>query len=64
MRPGIIDTDMHASGGVLDRFERLGVTLPMGRGGTPEEVADVICYLLSDAASYVTATIVDVAGGR
>lgn len=64
VRPGIIDTEIHASGGVPDRFEKMGATLPMGRGGTPEEVADVICYLLSDAASYVTATIVDVAGGR
>ncbi|MBL1420427.1 MAG: SDR family oxidoreductase [Alphaproteobacteria bacterium] len=64
VRPGIIDTEIHASGGVPDRFERMGAGLPMGRGGTPEEVADVICYLLSDAASYVTATIVDVAGGR
>lgn len=64
VRPGIIDTEIHASGGVVDRFEKLGVTVPMGRGGAPEEVADVICYLLSDAAGYVTATIVDVAGGR
>lgn len=64
VRPGIIDTEIHASGGVPDRFERMGAGLPMGRGGAPEEVADVICYFLSDAASYVTATIVDVAGGR
>lgn len=64
VRPGIIDTEIHASGGVPDRFDKLGVTLPIGRGGTPEEVADAICYLLSDEASYVTAAILDVAGGR
>lgn len=64
VRPGIIDTEIHASGGVPDRFERLGATLPMGRGGTVDEVADAICYLLSDEASYVTASILDVAGGR
>lgn len=64
VRPGIIDTEIHASGGVPDRFDKLGGTLPMGRGGSPEEVADAIVYLLSDEASYVTASILDVAGGR
>lgn len=64
VRPGIIDTDIHASGGVPDRFNTVGNMVPMGRGGAPEEVADAICYLLSDEASYVTASILDVAGGR
>lgn len=64
VRPGIIDTDIHAAGGEPGRVERLGPAQPMGRGGTPEEVAAAILWLLSDAASYVTGSFIDVAGGR
>lgn len=64
VRPGPIDTDIHASGGQPDRAHRLGATTPMGRAGRPEEVAEAIVWLLSDAASYATGSILDVAGGR
>ena len=64
VRPGLIETDIHASGGDADRAERLGVKSPMGRPGRPDEVAEAIVWLLSDAASYVTATTFDVSGGR
>lgn len=62
--PGIIDTEIHASGGDPGRVERLKAGIPMQRGGTPEEVAQAILWLLSDEASYTTGTILDVAGGR
>jgi len=64
VRPGIIDTDIHASGGEPDRAARLGPTVPMGRAGTADEVAAAVVWLLSDGASYTTGAIVDVAGGR
>ena len=64
VRPGIIDTDIHASGGMPDRAYALGATAPMGRPGRPEEVAAGICWLLSDAASYVTGALLDISGGR
>jgi NAD(P)-dependent dehydrogenase (short-subunit alcohol dehydrogenase family) len=64
VRPGIIDTDIHASGGQPDRVQRLGPEQPMGRAGTVQEVANSIVWLLSDEASYITGTMVDVAGGR
>ena len=64
VRPGIILTDIHASGGEPDRPERMRTTIPMQRAGTAEEVAEVICWLLSDSASYVTGTNVEVTGGR
>ncbi|HTH60966.1 MAG TPA: SDR family oxidoreductase [Paraburkholderia sp.] len=64
VRPGLIDTDIHASGGRPDRAAVLGVQTPLGRAGTAEEVAETIVWLLSDAASYVTGAILDVAGGR
>ena len=65
VRPGLIVTDIHASGGEPDRAYTLGATAPMRRPGRPEEVASAICWLLDDeAASYVTGAILDVAGGR
>ena len=64
VRPGIIDTEIHASGGEPGRVARLGPVQPMGRGGTAQEVAAAIIWLLSDAASYVTGSFIDVAGGR
>ena len=64
MRPGLIETDIHASGGQPDRAQRLGASTPLGRAGTAEEVAEAIIWLLSDAASYTTGAILDVAGGR
>ncbi|WP_432697552.1 SDR family oxidoreductase [Marinobacterium sp. YM272] len=62
--PGLIYTDIHADGGEPGRVDRLGPTLPMQRGGTAEEVANAIAWLLSDQASYVTGAILEVAGGR
>ena len=64
VRPGLIDTEMHARSGEPDRAFRIGATTPFGRPGTPEEVAEAIVWLLSDDASYVTGALLDVAGGR
>lgn len=64
VRPGIIYTDIHASGGVPDRVERLKDAVPMRRGGQAAEVAAAVLWLLSEEASYVTGAIVDVTGGR
>jgi NAD(P)-dependent dehydrogenase (short-subunit alcohol dehydrogenase family) len=64
VRPGIIRTDIHASSGDPGRVERLGNAAPLGRAGSAEEVAEAIVWLLSEAASYVTGSIIDVAGGR
>lgn len=64
VRPGIIYTDIHAQGGEPNRVDRVKVGVPMQRGGQPEEVANAILWLLSDEASYATATFIDVAGGR
>ena len=64
VRPGIIYTDIHASGGEPGRVARLAPGVPMQRGGQPEEIADAILYLLGPGASYVTGSILDVAGGR
>jgi NAD(P)-dependent dehydrogenase (short-subunit alcohol dehydrogenase family) len=64
VRPGLIDTEIHASGGQPDRAQRIGSTTPLGRPGRPEEVAEAIVWLLSDAASYTTGALLDVAGGR
>jgi NAD(P)-dependent dehydrogenase (short-subunit alcohol dehydrogenase family) len=62
-RPGFIYTGLHAKGGEPERVERVKMLAPMQRGGQPEEVANTILWLLSEEASYVTGTIVDVAGG-
>lgn len=64
VRPGVIDTDIHAAGGDPGRVERLAPTLPIPRAGTAEEVAKAILWLLSDDASYTTGTTIDVSGGR
>jgi NAD(P)-dependent dehydrogenase (short-subunit alcohol dehydrogenase family) len=64
VRPGFIYTDIHAKGGEPQRVDRVKTLVPMKRGGTPEEVAAAILWLLSDEASYVTGTILDVSGGR
>jgi len=64
VRPGLIYTDIHAAGGEPGRVDRLGATVPMGRGGTAEEVALSIMWLMSQEASYCTGSLLDVAGGR
>ncbi len=64
VRPGFIYTDMHADGGEPERVNRIKSSLPMQRGGQPEEVAEAIAWLLSDEASYVTGSFIDVSGGR
>ena len=64
VRPGFIYTDMHADGGEPSRVERVKSAVPMQRGGQPEEVATAILWLLSDAASFTTGHMLDVAGGR
>lgn len=64
VRPGLIATDIHADGGDADRAERLLGSVPLGRVGTADEVAEATCWLLSDKASYVTGAILPVSGGR
>ena len=64
VRPGLIDTEIHASGGRPDRAAVLGAQTPAGRPGTADEVAEAIVWLLGDAASYVNGALLDVAGGR
>lgn len=64
VRPGFIFTDIHANSGDPERVEKLAKSLPMQRGGDPKEVADAILWLLSEEASYVTGSFIDVAGGR
>lgn len=64
VRPGTIDTDIHASGGQPDRAQRLAAVIPMQRPGTADEVASAILWLLSDGASYTTGALLDVGGGR
>lgn len=63
VRPGLIDTDIHARGGEPGRVTRLSASVPMRRGGNAEEVAAAVLWLLSDEASYVTGTTLDVSGG-
>ncbi|MCA6216489.1 SDR family oxidoreductase [Ideonella sp. B7] len=62
--PGLIRTDIHASGGEPGRVDRLSAAVPMGRGGEPEEVAQAVLWLLSEASSYTTGTVLEVSGGR
>lgn len=64
VRPGIIDTEIHASGGQPERARQLAPQLPMQRAGTADEVAALVCWLLSDEAGYTTGALVDVSGGR
>jgi NAD(P)-dependent dehydrogenase (short-subunit alcohol dehydrogenase family) len=64
VRPGIIYTEIHASGGDADRVDKLASTVPLGRGGQPEEIAETILWLLSEQSSYVSGAIVDAAGAR
>ncbi|HBZ15334.1 MAG TPA: NAD(P)-dependent oxidoreductase [Pantoea sp.] len=64
VRPGLIYTEMHADGGEPGRVDRLASALPMARGGQAKEIAEAIVWLASDAASYVTGTFIDAAGGR
>ena len=64
VRPRFIDTDIHASGGEPGRIDRVKATVPMNRGGRAEEVATAILWLLSNEASYVSGTFIDIAVGR
>jgi NAD(P)-dependent dehydrogenase (short-subunit alcohol dehydrogenase family) len=64
VRPGLIDTEIHASGGRPERAAVLGAQTPLGRPGSADEVAEAIVWLLSDAASYVSGALIDVSGGR
>ena len=64
VRPGFVNTEIHATAGEPRRIDRLRETIPMKRGGEPEEVARAILWLLSEEASYSTGAILDVTGGR
>jgi NAD(P)-dependent dehydrogenase (short-subunit alcohol dehydrogenase family) len=64
VRPGIIDTDIHASGGLPNRAQESADIIPMRRAGRADEVADAVLFLLSDQASYITGAILNVSGGR
>ncbi|MBD2836721.1 SDR family oxidoreductase [Pseudomonas sp. JM0905a] len=64
VRPGVIRTEIHASGGEPDRVQRVSQSVPMGRGGEAEEVANAILWLASEEASYTSGAFLDVAGGR
>jgi NAD(P)-dependent dehydrogenase (short-subunit alcohol dehydrogenase family) len=64
VRPGLIDTDIHASGGIPDRVQKLAGFVPIQRGGTAEEVAESVRWLASPKASYVVGAIITVSGGR
>jgi NAD(P)-dependent dehydrogenase (short-subunit alcohol dehydrogenase family) len=62
--PGLVDTEIHDSTGIPDRVATMSPNIPLGRAGTPEEIAETILFLLSDASSYVTGAVLRVAGGR
>jgi NAD(P)-dependent dehydrogenase (short-subunit alcohol dehydrogenase family) len=64
VRPGIIETDIHASGGTPDRAKQMAPLVPMQRAGSAEEVAEAIVWLISEASSYTTGAVIDVTGGR
>jgi len=64
IRPGLIDTELHATYGAADRPRKMGAMTPMGRPGTANEIGEAIVFLLSDASSYMSGAILDVAGGR
>ncbi|EGI76983.1 short-chain dehydrogenase/reductase SDR [Hylemonella gracilis ATCC 19624] len=64
VRPGVIETDIHASGGQPDRAQRMAGMIPMQRPGTAQEIAQAILWLLSNGASYATSAVLDVSGGR
>jgi len=63
IRPGLVETEIHATTGDPDRARKLGAATPLGRAGKPEEIAEAIVWLLSDSASYVTASVLDIGGG-
>jgi NAD(P)-dependent dehydrogenase (short-subunit alcohol dehydrogenase family) len=64
VRPGLIDTDIHASGGQPDRVQRLATNVPMQRGGTAQEVANAIVWLMSDESPYTTGSLLEISGGN
>jgi NAD(P)-dependent dehydrogenase (short-subunit alcohol dehydrogenase family) len=64
IRPGLIETELQAVSGDPERAQRLGPLTPIGRAGIPSEIAEAVVFLLSDAASYITGSILDVSGGR
>jgi NAD(P)-dependent dehydrogenase (short-subunit alcohol dehydrogenase family) len=63
VRPGLVETEIHATTGDADRARKLGAATPLGRPGQPDEIAAAIVWLLSDSASYVTGAVLDVSGG-
>jgi len=62
--PGFVNTGIHAASGMPDRLEKVAPTMPIGRAAEPEEIAEAVLWLLSDAASYTTGAVLRVAGGR
>jgi NAD(P)-dependent dehydrogenase (short-subunit alcohol dehydrogenase family) len=64
VQPGLIETDIHASGGIPDRVEQLKSTIPIKRGGTADEIAEAVRWLVSDKASYAVGSLITVSGGR